>query len=119
MQDTEWEILEVLWARNEATSAEVTSALEGSRGWAASTVRTMLGRMRDKGTVTARRVGKNWVYAPAFPRVDAQRTAWKAFASTTFQGVAGALRFLAKDAKLTKRQRAELVELLHGADGDE
>lgn len=119
MQDTEWDILGVLWDRQEATAREVADALTDVRGWAPSTVRTMLDRMQGKQLVTARRLGNVWVYAPALARVDAQRSAWKRFADTVFDGTAGALRFLAEDAKLTKRQRDKLVALLDDGGDDE
>ncbi len=112
MQETEWDILRVLWRRGEATARDVTDELAESRGWAMSTVRTMLERMRDKELVHGRRVGKTWVYAPAHAEVDAQRSAWQRFTDTVFDGTAGALRFLAQDAKLTKRQRERLRALL-------
>jgi BlaI family penicillinase repressor len=119
MQATEWDILGVLWEREEATARDVADALVQSRGWAMSTVRTMLERMRAKQLVHGRRVGNVWVYSAALPRVDAQRSAWKRFADTVFDGTAGALRFLAEDAKLTRRQRDKLVALLEQEDGDE
>ena len=118
MQDTEWDILGVLWDRGEASARDVTDALASSRGWAMSTVRTMLDRMRQKGLVEGRREAGGWVYTAAVPQVDAQRSAWKRFADTVFDGTAGALRFLATDAKLTKRQRASLKALLEES-GDE
>ena len=119
MQETEWDILGVLWTREEATARDVADALSESRGWATSTVRTMLERMRGKELVKGRRVGNVWVYSAALPRVDAQRSAWKRFADTVFDGTAGALRFLAEDAQLTKRQREKLMALLGEEDDDE
>ncbi|MEM6991959.1 MAG: BlaI/MecI/CopY family transcriptional regulator [Myxococcota bacterium] len=119
MQETEWDVLGVLWDRREATARDVADALKESRGWAMSTVRTMLERMRSKELVSGRRVGNVWLYAPAVPRVDAQRSAWKRFIDTAFDGTAGALHFLARDAKLTKRQRDKLLALLEEGNRDE
>ncbi len=119
MQDTEWEILGVLWEREEATARDVADALSDKRGWAMSTVRTMLERMRAKELVKGRRVGNVWLYTAAAPRVDAQRSAWSRFTETVFDGTAGALRFLAEDAKLTKRQRDKLLALLERGGDDE
>lgn len=118
MQETEWDILRVLWRRGEATARQVTDDLAETRGWAMSTVRTMLERMRDKALIEGRRVGKTWVYSAAHARVDAQRSAWRRFTDTVFDGTAGALRFLAQDAKLTKRQRERLKSLLQ-EEGDD
>jgi BlaI family penicillinase repressor len=112
MQETEWDILRVLWERGECTARDVADALEERRDWAYSTVRTMLERMRAKGRVSGRKVGNAWVYTAAVPQVDAQRSAWRDFAETVFDGTAGALRFIATDAKLSDRQRSKLLALL-------
>jgi BlaI family penicillinase repressor len=120
MQETEWDLIEVLWQVERATAREVAEALADRRGWAYSTVKTMLDRMVNKGFVHARKVGSVWEYTPALRRIDAQRGAWKRFVGTVFGGsMAPALRFLATDAKLTRRQREELGKLLEGKnDGD-
>ena len=49
--DTEWDLLDALWRVERATARQVTEALETRRGWAYSTVKTMLDRMVDKGLV--------------------------------------------------------------------
>jgi predicted transcriptional regulator len=113
MQDTEWDIMSALWDAGSATAREVTEALAARRGWKYSTVKTMLDRMVDKHMVEAERVGNVWSYSPAMPRVDAQRTAWQRFVDTVFDGsMKPALQFIATDAKLTKRQREQLLALL-------
>lgn len=119
MQDTEWDIMSVLWEAGTATASEVAAALAERRGWKYSTVKTMLDRMVDKQMVEAQRVGNVWAYSAAIPRVDAQRTAWQRFVDTVFDGsMKPALQFIATDAKLTKRQREQLLALLEGGDED-
>ncbi len=113
INETEWDLLEVLWERKRATAREVAGALTDSRGWAYSTVKTLLDRMVGKGLVSARRVGNVWEYEPAVDAVDAQRSAWKRFVRAAFSdSLEPALRFIAEDARLTKRQRAKLRALL-------
>jgi BlaI family penicillinase repressor len=121
IQATEWDLLEVLWKVERSTAREVADALADERGWAYSTVKTMLDRMLKKGLVSARRVGNVWEYTPAIPRVDAQRGAWRRFVDTVFDGaMAPALRFLATDARLTRKQREALSQLLaKGKEGDD
>ncbi len=116
MTDAEWDILEVLWRLERATSSQVAEALASRRGWAPSTVRTFLSRMKDKGMLEAERVGKNWVYRAASDPTETRRSAWQSFAQTAFGSVGGALRFLAKDAKLTRTQKARLLEMLEAQD---
>jgi BlaI family penicillinase repressor len=121
MHETEWDLLEALWTSERATAREVSEVLAKKRGWAVSTVKTLLDRMVEKGLVGARQVGNVWEYTPAVKRVDARRTAWGEFVEKAFGGSAApALHFLAKDAKLSKNQLAELRALLDRKEkGDE
>jgi len=55
-------IMQVLWARDEATVAEVHEALFGERGLAPTTIATMLRKMEDKGVVAHRVEDRHFVY---------------------------------------------------------
>jgi BlaI family penicillinase repressor len=113
IQATEWDLLEALWARERGTARDVTEALADKRGWAVSTVKTLLDRMVQKGLVGARQVGNVWEYTPAVKPVEARRSAWTDMVDRAFGGaVAPALNFLARDAKLSKKELAGLRALL-------
>ncbi len=113
INDSEWELLAVLWQRGQGTARDVTDALVASKGWAYSTVKTMLDRMVDKELVEATRVGNVWNYRALVEREAAQRSAWSRFVDTVFRGtVDPALALLAGDKRLSKSQRAKLRALL-------
>jgi BlaI family penicillinase repressor len=113
IHETEWDLLEVLWEKQRATAREVTEALAKKRGWAVSTTKTMLDRMVQKELVTGRQVGHVWEYTPAVKPVEARRSASAELVGKAFGGSIGpALHFLAKDAKLSKKELAELRALL-------
>jgi len=115
IHETEWDLLEALWSAERATAREVAEALAKKRGWAVSTTKTLLDRMVAKGLVAARQVGNVWEYTPAVRRVDARRSAWADFVGKAFGGAAApALHFLAKEAKLSKKELAELRAMLDG-----
>lgn len=121
--ETEWDILEALWQAERATARQVTEALVGRRGWAYSTVKTLLDRMVEKDLVVARQVGNVWEYTPAMPRQKAQRWAWRRFVDMAFGGaIAPTLAFVARETRLSKEDRLELKELLRRlereSDGD-
>lgn len=113
LSEGEWDLLQALWEGGPAAASQVAAALEERRGWARTTVKTLLDRMAAKGLVTTRRVGHVVEYAAAVEPAAARRTAWKRFVDVAFDGaLSPALEFLARDAKLTARQRARLRELL-------
>jgi BlaI family penicillinase repressor len=118
--ETEWDLLDALWTAERATAREVAQALAAKRGWAYSTVKTLLDRMAEKGLVNARQVGNVWEYTPAVPRQRAQRWAWRRFVDVAFGGaVAPTLAFVAKETRLSKEQRAELRALLDRVEEDD
>jgi BlaI family penicillinase repressor len=115
IHETEWDLLEALWTRERGTAREIAEMLTKKRGWAVSTVKTLLDRMVQKQLVSARQVGNVWEYTPAVRPIEARRSAWTELVEKAFGGsVAPALHFLAKDAKLSKKDLAELRALLDG-----
>jgi predicted transcriptional regulator len=67
--DAEMEVLKALWAHGDASAREVHERLPEELGWAYSTTRTVLERMRAKGLVTRRSVHGLAVFAPADEKV--------------------------------------------------
>ena len=117
LSDAEWALMEALWEARRATARALTARLAAERGWAYSTVKTMLDRLADKGAVRARRVGRGVEFSPAISPERARRGAWRGFVDTVFGGAMDpALRFLATEARLSAEQRDALRALLDGAE---
>ena len=72
--DLQLAILELLWARGEATVADVHQELHDSRGLAMTTIATMLRKMDDRGLVAHRREGRTFVYRPSVARDAVHRS---------------------------------------------
>ena len=52
--DSELEVMRVLWREGRPLSfTEIRTALEGKTTWSKSTMQTFIGRLRDKGIITA------------------------------------------------------------------
>jgi BlaI family penicillinase repressor len=118
INETEWDVLDVLWTQERATARQVTDQLHEKRGWAVQTVKTTLDRMVDKGLVAGRQVGNVWEYTAALPRTDARRSAWAELVAKAFGGeTTPALHFLATEAKLPPKELAKLRALLEPKDG--
>lgn len=63
--ETELELLKLLWREAPLSAREIQDRLPASLGWAASTTRTVLERMRGKGLIERREAHGVAVYAPA------------------------------------------------------
>ena len=57
-------IMRVLWARSEATVADVHAAIELERGLALTTVATIMSRLEKAGLITRRPEGRHYLYRP-------------------------------------------------------
>ena len=80
----EREIMESLFARQQATVAEVLASLKAPPSYSA--VRGMLALLEQKGYVKHRRDGLRYVYSPNISTVAAQGTALKKLVDTFFGG---------------------------------
>ena len=70
----EFQIMDVLWSKGEASVREILDALPGKRRPAYTTIQTTIYRMEAKGIVKrARKVGNFHLFAAAISRDAAQR----------------------------------------------
>ena len=63
--DLQLQIMKVLWARGQASVAEIHSALPGGSDLAYTTIATMLRKMEVRHLVSHHTEGRTFVYAPA------------------------------------------------------
>lgn len=59
----EWEIMRVVWAQGETTSKEVFTILNEKKAWKNTTVKTLLGRLVEKGMLTTKKTGNKFIYS--------------------------------------------------------
>ena len=105
----ERQIIECLYARGQSTVPEIIEGIE--RPPSESAVRAMLSRLETKGFVTRERINKTYVFAPAVPEENAQRSALKQLVSTFFRGrsaaAATALLGMSEDLELDELEKLE------------
>ena len=71
ISSAEWEVMRVLWAKGETTSADIIRILSDKQGWSASTVKTLLGRLAEKGYLTSYRQGRSFIYQTSLSEEEA------------------------------------------------
>jgi predicted transcriptional regulator len=112
----ERQIMDVIYARGQATAADVLQALPDPPGKTA--VRTLLHILEQKGHLTHKQAGQSYVYRPSRPRGRAGRSAMRRVVATFFEGslekaVAAHLGDPAAD--LSPDELARLAELIDNA----
>lgn len=63
ISNAEWEIMRVVWTKEETTSSQILGILEQKTDWTASTVKTLLKRLVDKGYLATQKSGKSFLYS--------------------------------------------------------
>ena len=69
----EWAIIQAVWDRQPCTAPDVQEALQSSKGWAYSTVRTLMDRMAAKGLLLTEKIRHMTRYRAALTPREAQR----------------------------------------------
>ncbi|MFC3932896.1 CopY/TcrY family copper transport repressor [Streptococcus dentapri] len=62
ISSAEWEVLRVIWTKEEATSSQIIKVLSSKKNWSVSTIKTLIGRLVDKGVLQSHREGRGFIY---------------------------------------------------------
>ncbi len=110
-------IMRVLWARDEATVAEVHEALFDDRGLAPTTIATMLRKMEDKGVVAHRVEDRHFVYQATVTEDSVRSTMVGELLDRLFAGDPAALvSHLVADHDIDEAEIERLRALLESAE---
>ena len=110
-------IMKVVWGRDEATVRDVFEALRDKRPVAYTTVMTMMKILEEKGYLKKTMVDRAHVYKPARPRNQVMGAMVRDFVDRVFDGAPDSLLLqLARDNKLTDKQRKIVKQLIEEAD---
>jgi BlaI family penicillinase repressor len=112
--ESEWAVMEVLWENSPLTAAEVATALRPAKRWADNTVRTLLTRLVEKGSLTTGgNAAGTRTFRPAVAREACVKAEGDSFLQRVFGGAAKPLLVhFARNSKLTAAEVKELKRLL-------
>jgi predicted transcriptional regulator len=111
----ERQILDVLYAMERATAADIMSGMANPPSYSA--VRATLRILEDKGHVRHIEEGNKYVYLPTVPREQARESALRHLLQTFFNGsISEAVSALVDDGrKLSPEELTEISELIDRA----
>ena len=72
--DAEWEVMRGVWARGSVTSREIIEILESKMQWKAPTIKTLLGRLVEKGALNTEQEGRKYIYSANIEEKEAVRS---------------------------------------------
>jgi predicted transcriptional regulator len=110
-------IMKVIWRHGKTTVRDVYEALRASRPVAYTTVMTMMKILEEKGYLRKTLVDRAHVYQSARPRQQVLGAMVRDFLDRVFDGAPDTLLVhLARDNKLTEKQRRIVKQLIEEAD---
>ena len=110
-------IMKVVWRLETATVRDVYEALRKGRPIAYTTVMTMMNVLEDKKYLEKKSNGRAHIYTPTRPRHQVIGAMVRDFVDRVFDGASGSLLLhLAKDSRLSERQRKAVQRMLEEMD---
>jgi BlaI family transcriptional regulator, penicillinase repressor len=111
--DVEWAIMEAVWQHQPCAAGTVQEALQDSRGWAYSTVKTTMDRMVVKGLLATHSIRNLQLYTPLISRTEAKRAELRRLLSRAFNGaLTPMIQFIVEDEGLSAEELKQLRKLL-------
>ncbi|EJN95127.1 CopY/TcrY family copper transport repressor [Streptococcus ratti] len=71
ISNAEWEVMRVVWAKQKTSSSEIIAVLSRAYRWSASTIKTLITRLSEKGYVTSQRQGRKYIYSSLISEEEA------------------------------------------------
>ena len=113
ISDSEWDVMEPIWAVGACTAADVIKQLRTTHDWNQSTIRTLLARLVQKGALEYEVDGSRYIYRAAVSRQQCVRQEGRSFLEKAFGGdVAALLAHFVDEAALDSHEIEQLRQLL-------
>jgi BlaI family transcriptional regulator, penicillinase repressor len=111
--DLQLRIMKVLWAREEATVADVFEELGKDADLAYTTVSTMLRKMEARGLITHRTEGRSFVYRPKVASEAVSRSMIDHLVDRMFEGnLTAAVNHLLTTREVSREELKALEHLI-------
>lgn len=113
LSTAEWTVMKQVWKLRKTTVREVHETLKDSQEWAYTTVQTLMERLRGKGYLSGKKVGKTNFYTPQTTRRKVVMSAFDDFADQVLDGAIGPIvcHLIRKD-RLSKKELREIKNLI-------
>jgi len=116
----EWKVMRIAWRLQRCAARDVYEEAGQRFGWSASTVKTHLRRLVDKGYLRTTRVGNSFLYEPTSPPLQSLEQDADRLLENALEGTAAPLlAYMVKKSRLSPEEFAELRALLESADDEE
>jgi BlaI family penicillinase repressor len=107
--ETEWAILQAVWQFEPCAAPTVQETLKDEKGWAYTTVKTMMDRMVKKGLLKKEKIRNLYLYNSAVTRAQARKSEITRVLKRAFDGaLTPMMQFLIEQEGLSKDELNQL-----------
>lgn len=111
--DSEWAILRVVWEHGPCAAPTVQEALRKKKGWAYTTVKTMMDRMTRKGLLKVQKMRNLYLYSSAVTQSQARRSEIMRTLKRAFNGtLTPMMHFLIENDELSEEEYRYLERMI-------
>ena len=111
--ESEWTILQKVWELEPCAAPTVQEALQGEKGWAYTTVKTMMDRMVKKGLLKTQKIRNLYLYCSAVTQSQARKSEITRTLKRAFDGTFTPLmQFLIENDQLSEQEYHHLEQLI-------
>ena len=116
----EWKVMKIAWQLKSCAARDVYQEAGKLHDMSASTVKTHLRRLVEKGFLATTRVGNSFLYRPSRPALGSLYTAADRLLENALHGTTGPLlAYMVKKSKLSGDELDQLRELLARCEPEE
>lgn len=120
ISEAEWEVMKIIWSEKSVTATFIIDNLSEKKNWKASTIKTLINRLLNKGVLNFDKKGKEYLYYALFEEDKYIQEESKSFLSRFFGGsINSMLLNFVKDDNLTEDDINELKAMLDNKDSKE
>jgi BlaI family penicillinase repressor len=112
--ESEWRVMQVLWANGSQTANDVVNALSGEVKWKPRTIKTLISRLVKKGAVKVTEEGYRYRYSAAVAESACVRSETISFVRRVYQdAMKPALAAFIEDADLSDKEIDDIQKILN------
>jgi BlaI family transcriptional regulator, penicillinase repressor len=116
LTEAEWAIMKVVWENEPCAAGTVQEALEKSKSWAYSTVKTTMDRMASKGLLEITKIRNLQLFSSRISEEDARKGEFRKMLKRAFDGaLTPMMQFLIEQEGLSKDELSQLRQFVDKA----
>lgn len=116
LTEAEWAIMKVVWESEPCAAGTVQEALEKSKDWAYSTVKTTMDRMASKGLLEISKIRNLQLFSSRVSQEDAKKGEFRKMLKRAFDGaLTPMMQFLIEQEGMSKDELSQLRQFVDKA----